>query len=201
MTTHYYQQNKNIVPSGGFTLIEFIVIISIFAIVASIALFNFSGFNSNISLANLTHDVALAIRGAQVYGISSVGDSNDIENPIPHGVYFKFVNANSGFANEIVVFDDIDGDFLHSSNETVDTMLIQSSDYISEIRYVPLGGQTLASCTDAAGVRILFTRPDPNPGIYCGMTPATHAEITISSNDNTRQKYINIEPTGQISIQ
>ncbi|MBP6925793.1 MAG: type II secretion system protein, partial [Candidatus Pacebacteria bacterium] len=37
----------------GFTLIEFIVIISIFAIVASIALFNFSGFNSNISLSNL----------------------------------------------------------------------------------------------------------------------------------------------------
>ncbi len=181
----------------GFTLIEFIVIISIFAIVASIALFNFSGFNSNISLSNLTHDVALAVRSAQVYGISSVGDSNDIEDPIAHGVYFKFINPTSGFDNEIVVFNDFDENTMFNTNEDVDIMRIQSLDYISEIQV----GSPPSACTDASGVRILFTRPDPNPVIYCGIQSSGHAIIEVSSSDNAQQKYITIEPTGQISVQ
>jgi len=200
MMKKFKHQKKTFVNTAGFTLIEFIVIISIFAIVASIALFNFSGFSSNISLANLTHDVALAIRGAQVYGISSVGGSN-IENPIPHGVAFNFNTGTGEFDREIIIFDDIDGDTFVGPTEIVDTMLMQSSDYISSIQIQQLFSPSSIACTASGGLRILFKRPDPNPKIYCNSFLFARASIEVSSNDNTAQKYIRVEPTGQISIQ
>ena len=52
---------KGFAPKG-FTLIEFVVIISIFAIMAGIALVNFAGFRSNVGSSTLAHDIALTIR-------------------------------------------------------------------------------------------------------------------------------------------
>ncbi len=98
----------------GFTLIEFVVIISIFAIMAGVALVNFAGFRSNVGLNNLSHDIALTIRQAQVFGWSGKTDSlgqnnenvvqlagNDANgNPVrfADGVYFKY--ENNAFAKE-----------------------------------------------------------------------------------------------------
>jgi prepilin-type N-terminal cleavage/methylation domain-containing protein len=62
---------KKLMLHKGFTLIEFVVIISIFAIMAGVALVNFSGFRSNVGLNNLAHDIALTIRQAQVFGWST----------------------------------------------------------------------------------------------------------------------------------
>jgi prepilin-type N-terminal cleavage/methylation domain-containing protein len=183
----------------GFTLIEFVVIMSIFGIVASIALFNFSGFSTNISLTNLTHDVALVIRDAQVYGISNANINNNIdpEDPIKRGVYFKN-SGNPGFSNEIVVFDDIDRNTRFNGSELVDTVTVQSSDRISAI--LKDASNPSSSCPDPEGVRILFQRPDPNPAIYCGNDSWSFAAIVLSKPDNSQQKYVDVYSTGQISV-
>lgn len=183
------------ITSRAFTLVEFIVIISIFAIIATIALFNFGSFSSNVSLSNLAHDVALSIREAQVYGISATSGILP-ENPIPHGTFFEF--TNNSFTPTITLFDDIDGNGIYSGNpiEFMDSLSIQSLDYISDITV----GSSLTPCTDDVG--IVFVRPDPNPEITCGtMQGYSEARITVSSADGTRTKVITIHRSGQIAVE
>ncbi len=55
----------------GFSVVEFIVIISIFGIMSSVVFFDFNGFSRQIDRNNLATDVALAFRKMQVFGISA----------------------------------------------------------------------------------------------------------------------------------
>ena len=60
------QQSK-----AGFSLVEFIVILTLFSIMASVVTFDFQRFQTQIDRSNLATDIALAFRQMQVYGISS----------------------------------------------------------------------------------------------------------------------------------
>jgi prepilin-type N-terminal cleavage/methylation domain-containing protein len=53
----------------GFTLIEMVVVLGIFAILTSVTIYNYGDFNDNIILTNLSYEVALEIRQAQVYSL------------------------------------------------------------------------------------------------------------------------------------
>lgn len=55
---------------AGVTLIEMLVVVAIIAIVSSVIMFNYSDFSSNVSVRNLSQEVALAIRKAQTYATS-----------------------------------------------------------------------------------------------------------------------------------
>ena len=63
-------QKKNI-SSKGFSLVEFIVILTLFAIMASVVTFDYQNYRRKVERSNFATDVALAIRQMQVYGISS----------------------------------------------------------------------------------------------------------------------------------
>lgn len=72
--------------SQGFSLVEFIVILTLFAIMASVTTFDYQRYRSKIERSNFATDIALAFRQMQVYGISSsnrliggVGFENDDE--------------------------------------------------------------------------------------------------------------------------
>jgi prepilin-type N-terminal cleavage/methylation domain-containing protein len=175
----------------GFTLIEFVVIISIFAIMASIALFNFAGFRSNVSLNNLSHDIALTLRQAQVFGwatqtaeLNAVGDATRYAN----GVFFKY-DGNS-YAKEFKLYtkgDQTPGseyyfDDSSTTDQTIDTINIQGPNHISDIRTAAnpqeleidpvtqliAGGQTVG--TD---VSIAFSRPRPEAMFFSNTNPLT----------------------------
>ncbi len=170
----------------GFTLIEFVVIISIFAIMASIALINFAGFRSNVGLNNLAHDIALTLRQAQVFGwstqtaeLNAVGDATRYAN----GVFFKY-NGNS-YAKEFKLYskkDDRPGaeyyfDDLNTTDLTIDTINIQGPNHISDIRtasspeqlefdsvtHIINGGQSIS-----ADVSVAFSRPRPEAMFFSG---------------------------------
>lgn len=187
--------------TAGFTLIEFVVIISIFAIIATIVLFNFSGFSSNISLSNLSHDVALVLREAQVSAGSSVtGGSIDLFNDSPNarGVFFE--EDNGSYSSDMIIFEDIDDDGIYDIGEEIDTITIQSTDYISSIET----GMDEQSANECQGdVYITFVRPDPSPVVNCSSNNQleTFANIEISSSDGVRHKNIHIYSTGQINVQ
>ena len=55
----------------GFSVVELIVIISLFAIMSSVVSFDFQRYQDNIERINLATDVALAFRQMQVFGTSS----------------------------------------------------------------------------------------------------------------------------------
>ena len=56
----------NLQPNRGFSLIEMIVVIGIFAMLSGLVFSNYSDFNVSASLDNLAHRVALLVREAQV---------------------------------------------------------------------------------------------------------------------------------------
>lgn len=81
----------------GVTLIELIVVIGIFAVVSSVLMFNYSDFNSNISIRNLAQEVALSIRKAQTYATSvqSIDVARVSTTSYPaYGISFKVNRAS-----------------------------------------------------------------------------------------------------------
>ena len=176
----------------GFTLIEFVVIISIFAIMAAVALFNFAGFRSNVSLNNLSHDIALTLRQAQVFGWATETAALDaLGNPTRYanGVYFKF--DGTSYAKEFVLYvkgDPTQGneaymDVPQTIDTTVDTVRIQGPNHVSDIRMATTA-QALAidsithdigsgSVSVADSVSIAFSRPRPEAMFFSGPNPLT----------------------------
>lgn len=62
----YIQQKRH----DGFTLVELLVSIGIIALISAIVLFNHQDFSDVVELSNVTEDVALNIRQAQVDGLA-----------------------------------------------------------------------------------------------------------------------------------
>ncbi len=212
----------------GFTLIEFIVIISIFAVMASVALFNFNGFRSNIGLNNLAHDIGLTIRQAQVFGwaTQSSDASGVLEidpvtgNPIRYadGVYFPLpvVGAEYQFLlyqksdprdtqNYVAGVDTIVDTIKVAGPYTIDMIL--SSDekrdlLITSSRTVPSTGVTMP----ISNVSIAFSRPRPEALFFHDAIIDNHRYIGIyvrNSSDptGTANHVIIVSRNGEIDVQ
>ncbi len=175
----------------GFTLIEFVVIISIFAIMAAVALFNFQGFRSNVAVSNLSHDIALTLRQAQVFGWSSQTDTGTGTTLIPvvasngtgtlqryaDGVYFPY--TNNAFENKFLLYTKTDstptnemyvpGTSPSTGDIINDTINIQGNVHIVDIRTGPDQATLSLDATHhstggtpiSSSVSIAFSRPRP----------------------------------------
>ncbi len=189
--------------TNGFTLIEFVVIISIFAIMAGVALVNFAGFKSNVGLNNLSHDIALTIRQAQVFGwagqTDNVGSNNEnvIQldgggtegNPIrfADGVYFKY--ENNAFSKDFILYSKNDSTpgneyYTEGSDIKIDTIHIQGANHISAIRYADTK-EILALPPDRTipqglgaidSFSVAFSRPHPEALFFSEQIPLTDLE-------------------------
>lgn len=194
-------QQAGLPVQSGFSLIEFVVIISIFAVMAGIGLFNFRGFQTDVSLTNLAHDIALTIKRAQSEGTSGLSDPNNPQlTPIPRGIAFTYDQSGSVFDREFIVYDETGQTtgYDQQSDLVLDTIRIQSEDYI-------LG---IATDTNTSGVNGSFSfdfkRPFPEvQSFYLNNLPlvnAVHAAIVVSNQDQTRKKIIMVTRVGEISV-
>ena len=203
----------------GFTLIEFVVIISIFAIMAAVALFNFQGFNSNVAISNLSHDIALTLRQAQVFGWSAqTEDTNLIPQTDPNdptkllhyadGVYFPYDTSTGRFENKFLLYTKIDPtpgiEMYQPSSDTInDTIAIQGNVRIVDIR---VGNQTSLALDSshhiiggtsaggsATGVSIVFSRPRPDAIFF--------TSIGLDQNPNDQYMAIYIASTTNTDLQ
>lgn len=187
----------------GFTLIEFVVIISIFAIMAGVALVNFAGFRSNVGLNNLSHDIALTIRQAQVFGWSGKTDSlgqnnenvvqlagNDANgNPVrfADGVYFKY--ENNAFAKEFILYskkNSTPGNEYYTEGDDLimDTITIQGANHISAIHYADTKEALLLppdriipeGLGSTGSFSVAFSRPRPEALFFSEQIPLPDLE-------------------------
>ncbi len=202
----------------GFTLIEFVVIISIFAIMAAVALFNFQGFNSNIALSNVSHDIALTLRQAQVFGWSAQTDTNATTlipvldangNPEQYadGVYFPYDTSTNSFEQKFLLYtktDPVAQNAMYTSADVVnDTIKIQgnvrivaiqagiseSSLAINAQHEVPSGATAITQ-----SVSLAFSRPRPDAIFFIGNAldqnmSDKYMAIYIASTTNTDPLY------------
>ena len=217
----YIKIIKNLSFKKGFTLIELIVVISIFMIITSVAIFNYGSFNSTVSLQNLTDDIALSIRKAQGFAIGARGIKENFNNS--YGMHFSVDTNQTGSLSgsnksflmfSIPILSAVEKRYLDDgganevcndgSNECIELFNINTVD---EIKGISVDGYPKTS----GSIDIVFTRPDPKASFCYRASPSSDCSSNISSVDivvsngqtaeQNRTKTITVQNTGQISIQ
>ncbi|MFA6386431.1 MAG: prepilin-type N-terminal cleavage/methylation domain-containing protein [Candidatus Paceibacterota bacterium] len=203
----------------GLTLIELMVVISIFLVITTTVIFNYGTFNSNVSLQNLTDDVALSIRKAQGFAIGARAVGDNFRNS--YGMHFSVDSSPSGSLSgsnkSFLMFSvptadtkkytdngsmsDVCG---NNTNQCIELFNITSADNIKELR--------IDDVSKVAGsIDIIFTRPNTR-AYFCyrantssDCVTASRVDIVISNGQTDvgkeRTKTISVQNTGQISIQ
>lgn len=189
--------------SKGFSIAELIIVIAIFTLVTTIALFDQGRLSSNVLITNFAYEAALAVREAQVYGIGVKNfDSNEFVGKF--GAYFDLVNAPSS----IVLFNDIDQDNHYDAGTNE-----------AKFQYAftnQRGNKMVALCVDSSSshectsgdslsnLTILFKRPSPEAHFYIDGTDEEQigkAYIVVNNVDNDNCQVVIIEQTGQIRVE
>jgi prepilin-type N-terminal cleavage/methylation domain-containing protein len=190
---HFYIKIK------GFTLIELVISVAIFAGITVLLLAKYGNFNQGILLTNLAYDVALTIRNAQSYGLNvqsapMAGKSFSSEYNIPYGVYFRKTE------NEFTFFSDLNENGLYNND---------LSEYISKstmkrgarIDDVCVGTET--SCDTRDSLNITFKRPNPDAVIKSNsdqITTYSYAKIKLLATDGSIKNVV-VRSTGQIAVE
>ncbi|MFM2357891.1 MAG: hypothetical protein RJA61_628 [Candidatus Parcubacteria bacterium] len=179
----------------GFSLIELMVVIGIMAVIATISLFNYSSFNSELALTNLAYEVALTVREAQVFGssvkVSGAGSSFDNA----YGVFF-----NKSTPGSFISFVDSNGDREFDVGEETATHTLSRGNTIADICRIKQS-DNLNQCNENF-THITFLRPSLDARIELSSSnpPYKGVVIILGAPDN-KQKAIRIQKTGQISVE
>jgi type II secretory pathway pseudopilin PulG len=218
----YFKKNKY---NKGISMVELIVVISIFLILTSITIFNYGQFRSSISLQNLADDIALVIRKAQSYS-TGVQQGEVSQGVGSFGVHFTADDSQVGASNYygsnklFVLFQDISRNQAYnyvgqnscgtptSGNECLEAFRIKSNDIINKISYRGQDGEL--DFTKINLLYIVFERPNTEPKFYKQVSLSntnkellntSYVKIYISSSSEpTIQKTITIYSSGQISV-
>lgn len=187
---------KHTTSQKGFTMVEMIVVLGIFALVSGTVLFNYSKFRSDTLLVNTAYEVALSIREAQIYGVSvrSQGSSS-FSNA--YGIYIPSSLVSS---NEYLLFNDTDPDKVFTG--------ISCSSSAECVSSYKLGGNVtfgnvvnVTNCSPiTGGLSILFKRPNPEPIINNDSTNISQVQITLLSEQQDSRRYIRVTNNGQVSV-
>ncbi len=199
--------------SSGFSIVELMVVISFMAIMSALVIVSVNKFSRDISLSNLSYDIALTIRQAQNYGASvrdrSVSGAGNFTSG--YGVRFsksdnkKFVFfADDSPSNGCCVSgggncDDIGIDTISScisSSEFLKYFTIGNGNYISKFCGVrktdSVEGSCVGECSNATGedgidfLDITFLRPGSEAFIK---TSKNKNENRIDKN-NGNNRYV-----------
>jgi prepilin-type N-terminal cleavage/methylation domain-containing protein len=195
--------NKILRKTRGFTLVEMAISIGIFSIITSVVIFNHGKFNSSIVVTNLSYEVALAVRQAQVYGLAvkqEIGSDTSFE--YAYGVYFA-KNSQSFY---IFADKDGEGDFDLNINDPCDNSGTYECQERIEVRgdvqIYNLETEDSNGINEVDNLTVLFLRPNPVAIIRdnLDLNNKQRAIITLRSNRADKEKQIVVELSGQISV-
>ena len=212
-------------PARGFTLVEMLVVLSIIAIITTIALFGQSTFNRSVLLTDASYTVALSLREMQSLGLSSRKFSG-VQNA---GYGGRF----TGSGNSFLLFADIGGAspgtncpvgqslaagnpekkpgncvYNAGTDGIVRTYTFNRGFSISRICGTAMVGGAEYCSTDGTpltAVDVVFIRSNTTDTIMTGQrsgSPVTlsKAEIYIKDADSLSSRGICISQLGQVSV-
>jgi prepilin-type N-terminal cleavage/methylation domain-containing protein len=201
---------KNISKQKGFSLPELIIVIGIFIIISTVAMFNQGKLSSSVLLTNMAYEVGLAIREAQTYGIGVRSEDAGSNFTGQYGAYFDTSSETSN--RQVIVFADLDQNLSYTPGLTP-----SEEKYIYEFEN-RRGNKITAMCVgDLAGsacqngvnsespLSILFKRPNPSALI----SPVSAGQpirlervyVVVSSLEEDDCRAVIVEPTGQIRVE
>jgi len=183
---------------AGFSLLEMIMVLTVFGLITSIVTYNYGAFNNQITLTNLAYEIAMQIREAQVFSMGVRGANNAFDSR--YGVYFK---AGTG---SFISFVDSDGDGLCKSGaEFCDacTTPTECQKIISLPRNMMVEKfEKVGDNSPVTGpVFITFKRPDPEAIIRnSGSLITSGVSVIVRSPDNQYKKIV-VRENGYISVE
>lgn len=200
-------KKKNSQLHTGFSLVELIVVISLFAIMSSVVSFDYQRYQENIERVNLATDIALAFRQMQVYGISSsnrvVGGAGfDSESGVVEGVVSgDLIQDNSLYGveldldtQELTLFQEVGGNstqYDDGIDVLIDRLAITGDNTVLRICATPgfvqpeilNDGSCLAEGEiieiNSGLFTALFRRPFPDGNYYITQDPSFTPSIAI----------------------
>jgi prepilin-type N-terminal cleavage/methylation domain-containing protein len=210
----------------GFTIPELIVSIAVISAIASVVIFNQSKFNNDIEITNLAYRLGLAIRQAQVYGVSvrELGTGNFNSS---YGVHF-YIAGGASDNKSFVFFRDINSndryDGVESTgcdNECIERTVIGRGNYIERFcAYTDPNNPTAYNCipngqsagpwnNNVVSFDVLFKRPNPDARLYAykangdsnGLSNPYQQFVACLKSPQGRMKQITVYLTGQVSVQ
>lgn len=164
----------------GFSVVEFIVIISIFGIMSSVVFFDFNGFSRQIDRNNLATDIALAFRKMQVFGISAsdqgIGNAN-----------FSSSEINEVLAEDLTATDARYGVEIDLNNQTLtqyqkgnnSSNMYTGSDILVDVLTVTGENKVLRVCVTNDGTVPRIRRNDATCSF---LNPSNGDEVDYNSN-------------------
>ncbi|MFM7087941.1 MAG: Tfp pilus assembly protein FimT/FimU [Candidatus Paceibacterota bacterium] len=192
-----YPKNSN--SSKGMTFLELTVVMSIFAIVSSITIFNYKTFQAKVDIRNLTNDIASKFTQAQrralfgdlhpqggldwrpAYGLSfDLNASADTDNK----TFYYFVDLDQEKDFDAGVYDCAS----FGVGECLEKVSITRGDYISAIEVFFEGDpipQKIASRVD-----VVYTRPNAGAVITSPeiieplIAPISYVQLHITSGQS-----------------
>jgi len=200
---------------AGMTYVELIVVLSIFAIMSSIVIFNYQGFQAKVDIKNLASDIALKIVEAQKSSINGVlpplakqlqtdstwkpsyGVYFDITSNPKSFIYFTDLNDINNVSNtQNSVFDDSS-----CTGECLDEITITRNDYIEKIESCT--GSTPSCFSVTGSISITFKRPDVRAIIRDSNgsdITGDYVQIVVKSSNGEATGIIKVYPSGRIQV-
>ena len=201
------QRQKNM---QGFSIVEFIVVLVIFSTMSSISLFNYNKHRNLLEEINVTQDVALSIRQAQVYGISA---SNRNEGGINfNSDEFSLVDITQNKTvvgvvintdnNSLTLFEDLSSSFNFVYNDDIDRMIDIRKVQTNRVNIIGVDlCENSANCgnIETGNIHISFQRPYSDAYIYHNGTRYKFASILIG-NVSDYNRYVEVNAIGNITV-
>lgn len=206
---YFFKKLNTVKRNKGMTYVELIVVLSIFSVLSSVAIFNYGDFQARIDIKNLAGDIGLKIVEAQKSALSGIlPPLTQQASLVPgwkpsYGVYFDRISDNKSFS----YFVDInqDGSFVDTTcvgnDECLNKITITKGNIISALD-VFYKNNTTASLND---LTITFLRPNSGASIKSSqislplVSPIKYVQITVLSPKGATS-LVKLYPPGRIEI-
>ena len=202
---NFSRKYKKHISNSGFTIIEMITVISIFAAFAGIVLANLTDFNTSISTENIAQDVALVVRESQAKAVSGVTDGNFVSGAKPswgvridrdESTFYHFADLNNNGRYNA------GGGCENPLNECRDVINLPSGYSFGKICAISLSSG-FEDC-GLSSVTLTFTRPQQVPYVVdqsSGLpTEYTRVSIEIVNQQGSIKKVI-VGRLGEITVE
>jgi Tfp pilus assembly protein FimT len=184
--------------NAGFTYVELIVVLGIFAVMTSVVIFDYNKFEDQVNIKVLANDIASRIAEAQNSAVSGLNPNGIFISPTKpaYGIYFDTTNTTT--SENFTHFADLNnaGYYESSSDSILDNTAITNGNFIKSVAVTGTG------CPAITNLSIVFKRPDSSalitstPALTCTVT---YAQIEISSLSGLTS-CIQVYPSGRIQI-
>jgi len=183
----------------GFTIVEVIVSIAIITAVSLVVFARYPTLVSQVDLDNLSQEVALAFRQAQVYSTAIRETEAGSGVFPPYGIYFNLGGGSP--ATSFVLFADVhpppgpDGRYTNEASELIQTFTLGRGYYLGALR-----GCAGATCTSLNNAHITFTRPNFQANFITAPSGSfNRLEVDIyAPRDGIAPRTVSISRSGQI---